>query len=135
MNINFSAAYTRIREITGCRTQIEIATCLGIRQSSISDAKKRGALPDSWLITLLNQKGINPTWIMTGEGARYLAPTETAPDELNLKARLLSPELEQRIRTALTDIVLVETLTTAVRKMTGDVQPEETSIEICWRNA
>lgn len=135
MNINFSAAYTRIRDVTGLRTQNEIAACLGIRQSSISDAKKRGAIPDGWLIVLLQQKGINPTWILTGEGTRYLAPTETSPDELNLKARLLGPELEQRIRTALTDIVLVETLTTAVRTMTGTAQHEENLIEICWRDA
>ncbi len=69
-------ALDRIFEAAGCRTQVELAEFLGIRQSSISDAKKRGAIPAEWLIKLLRENQINPDWILTGEGPRVLQPAE-----------------------------------------------------------
>ena len=64
----------RVFEAAGCRTQTELADVLGIRQSSISDAKKRGSVPAEWLLKLLLLKGVNPVWIMTGQGAQWLQP-------------------------------------------------------------
>ena len=52
---------------------------LGINQSAISDAKRRGTIPAEWLLTLLRGKGINPDWVLTGKGARRLRPAE--PEE------------------------------------------------------
>ena len=40
-----SSALSRVFEAAGCRTQSELADFLGVRQSSISDAKKRGSVP------------------------------------------------------------------------------------------
>ena len=57
-----------------CRTQVELAELLGIRQSSISDAKKRQAIPAEWLVKLLRLKGISPEWILTGLGPKLLGP-------------------------------------------------------------
>lgn len=75
-----SSALSRVFEAAGCRTQSELADFLGVRQSSISDAKKRGSVPADWLLTLLCKKWINPTWVLTGQGARMLQPSEcTAP--------------------------------------------------------
>lgn len=50
----------RVYEAAGCRTQTELAKFLGMRQSSISDAKKRGKIPSDWLLTLWRKTGINP---------------------------------------------------------------------------
>lgn len=69
-------AMNRISEATGARTQEALAELLGIRQSSISDAKRRGAIPDSWLMTLLRRYHLNPIWLLTGTGAKYLAPAD-----------------------------------------------------------
>lgn len=66
----------RFFEAAGCRTQTELAEFLGIRQSSIADAKKRASIPPDWLLKLLNQKGINPSWVITGQGARFMRPTD-----------------------------------------------------------
>ena len=60
----------RIQAVTGCGTQRELGRFLGINQSAISDAKRRGTIPAEWLLTLLRGKGINPDWILTGKGAR-----------------------------------------------------------------
>ena len=65
-------ALQRFFEAAGCRTQAELAEFLGIRQSSISDAKKRETIPPDWLLTALRKKGVNPQWILTGQGARML---------------------------------------------------------------
>lgn len=71
--------FDRIAEATGARTQVQLAQVLGIQQSRISDAKRRGALPDSWLITLLGRFNLNPFWIRTGEGFQYMAPQDAKP--------------------------------------------------------
>ena len=57
----FDAAYARICEVCGMKTQTELSAYLGIRQSSISDAKRRVAVPAAWLLTLLTREGLNPT--------------------------------------------------------------------------
>ena len=72
----FESALQRIYSTTNTRTQVQLAEVLGIRQSSISDAKRRGAIPPDWQITLLNQFGLNPAWVRTGEGPQYLAGEE-----------------------------------------------------------
>ena len=51
-------ALQRFFEAVECRTQAELAEFLGIKQSSISDAKRRKTIP--------------PDWILTGQGARML---------------------------------------------------------------
>lgn len=66
----------RVFEAAECRTQVELATFLGIRQSSISDAKRRGSVPADWLIVLLEKKGINPRWIETGNCPRHMQPCD-----------------------------------------------------------
>ena len=71
--MDYSSAMERIRAVTGCETQRELGRFLGINQSAISDAKRRGTIPAEWLLTLLRGKGINPDWILTGKGA-LLAP-------------------------------------------------------------
>lgn len=45
-------SFNRLYDITGCRTQTELRDLLGIKQSSILDAKKRNAIPAEWLVKL-----------------------------------------------------------------------------------
>ena len=75
--MDYSSAMERIRAVTGCETQRELGRFLGVNQSAISDAKRRGTISAEWLLTLLRGKGINPDWILTGKGARCLCPAET----------------------------------------------------------
>ena len=75
-----AARLARVFEAAGCRTQLQLAAILDIRQSSISDAKRRGAIPSEWLIKLLYLRGVNPAWIMDGIGPKFLAPSDDAAD-------------------------------------------------------
>ena len=67
---------SRVFEAASCRTQQELAAFLGVKQSTVSDAKRRDSIPAEWLITLLRKKWINPSWVMTGCGTRLLKPSE-----------------------------------------------------------
>ncbi|SBW05133.1 putative phage repressor [uncultured delta proteobacterium] len=87
---NFDEIFERIKLATRTRTQIELANVLDIRQSSISDAKRRNSVPSDWCMKLFERFGLNPDWIKKGTGPMYLR-TETgyAPvdAELPLAAR------------------------------------------------
>lgn len=96
---------------TRTRTQVELAAYLGIRQSSISCAKRRANIPAEWLLTLLLNNNVNPVWILSGKGQQYLdlsvdgdedaRPVRSRPKMLQivrqLPARLLADELVRRI--------------------------------------
>ncbi|MDD4700838.1 MAG: helix-turn-helix domain-containing protein [Desulfovibrio sp.] len=77
---DYSLAMERIKTVTGCKTQQDLAKFLGVSQSCISDAKKRMAIPAEWLLKLLQKQGINPDWIRSGLGAQYLHPSESHSD-------------------------------------------------------
>lgn len=68
----FLGAMARILQVTGARTQVELAEFLGVKQSSISDAKRRYSIPAQWYMTLLAKRGINPLWVEKGVGARHV---------------------------------------------------------------
>lgn len=68
----FNEQFSRILETTGCNTKTELAIFLGIQQSRVSDAVRRKKIPDNWLVILFENKRINPEWIRTGFGCKFL---------------------------------------------------------------
>ena len=68
----FHDVYERIRQATNARTQMELAELLGIRQSSISDAKRRNSIPADWYMKLFEKLNLNPDWLKTGTGPQHL---------------------------------------------------------------
>lgn len=113
-NISFADQIQRIQLVTGTRTQLELAACLGIRQSSVSAAKRRGAIPPGWLIRLMRVKNVNPEWVLTGRGTQLVEDipprggkrveplARNAHEEAllmlrSLPSRLLADELVRRI--------------------------------------
>ncbi len=69
---SFLEAYERIKFATNTRTQVELAKVLDIRQSSISDAKRRNSVPADWIMKLFEKFGLNPDWLKQGVGPMYL---------------------------------------------------------------
>lgn len=74
---DFESQYRRVFESAECKTQIELAAFLEVRQSSISDARRRKSIPSDWLVKLLKKKHINPDWISCGTGAKFLVPANS----------------------------------------------------------
>lgn len=72
--VNFDEILGRIKKATGARTQVELANLLGIRQSSISDAKRRNSVPADWYMKLYRSLGLNPEWLSDGIEPMYLKP-------------------------------------------------------------
>ncbi len=68
----FKDPYERIKFATNTRTQVELAEVLDIRQSSISDAKRRNSVPADWYMKLFEKFGLNPDWLKHGSGPLYL---------------------------------------------------------------
>ena len=64
--MGFTEIYERIKLATNCRTQVELAELLNIRQSSISDAKRRDSVPGDWYMKLFERFGLNPDWLKYG---------------------------------------------------------------------
>lgn len=62
----------RIKTVTNAKTQMELAALFGIRQSSISEAKRRNSIPSDWYMKLFEKLGVNPDWVKKGVGPVYL---------------------------------------------------------------
>ena len=68
----FTEVFERIKQATSTRTQVELAEVLDIRQSSISDAKRRNSVPSDWYMKLFEKYGLNPDWLKHGTRPMYL---------------------------------------------------------------
>lgn len=81
---NFEEVFERIKLATSTRTQVGLAEVLDIRQSSISDAKRRNSIPADWYMKLFERFGLSPDWLKKGSGPMYLrtemgySPVESA---------------------------------------------------------
>lgn len=108
---NFDAAMERIQIVTGCRTQVQLAEVLDVRQSSISDAKRRASIPSDWLLKLMRQYQLNPDWILTGEGAEHVG--EILPAKMAALSRAANEALLmlQDMREQLSTAVLLAGMT------------------------
>lgn len=94
------AAMERIKKISGARTQVQLAEALEVRQSSISDAKRRCSVPPEWLLKLMRTHQVLPDWILTGLGPKFLgdaAPAAVARVEtkLNDMTRMLQETADE----------------------------------------
>jgi phage repressor protein C with HTH and peptisase S24 domain len=69
---NFAEIFERIKLATNTRTQMEVADALEIRQSSISDAKRRNSVPAEWYMKLFESFGLSPDWLKKGAGPMFL---------------------------------------------------------------
>lgn len=144
---SFEAAYARIQAATRTRTQTDIANLLGIKQSSISDAKKKNTIPDGWLVTLYRTFGLEPDWLLYGqdpisrsEGNIPLGVRETVGGYATPPTRTLvyamartDPQTNRWVREGLESIPLLEFMT---RPNLLVVKMDNTSMEpLIRRNA
>lgn len=85
-NPDFESSMKRILSETGLKTQVQLASLLGIRQSSISDAKRRGSIPADWLLKLFFTRNLNPDYLLNGEPAlKYLVPSGGAEGGMTIE--------------------------------------------------
>lgn len=94
----YEAALTRIKEATKCKTQTQLAEFLDVRQSSISDSKRRASIPSDWLIKIWRKTTLSPDWILYGDasGQRYAVPSDSSGQAFNAVTERQRIEAEVR---------------------------------------
>ena len=89
---SFELFLERIYEATGIGSQVELASALGINRSAITQAKKKGAIPEKWLFRLSRVFGLDPVWLESGDGEKFLRGADGRDDLFEkvpkVKARL-----------------------------------------------
>jgi len=69
---DFDQIIQRVFEATGIDSQNELAQALQINRSAVTQARKKGQVPDRWLLKLYRKFGLNPEWLEKGNGRCYL---------------------------------------------------------------
>lgn len=87
---DFTKAFERIKETCQSSTQFDLACVLGIAQSSVASACKRGVIPAPWLLKVLRKTATNPDWILYGDKhpQKLVASNERLPSMAETLSRL-----------------------------------------------
>lgn len=106
----FEAAMERVHNVFGVKTQVQLAERLDVRQSSISDAKRRCSIPSDWLLKIWRQTGYSPDWIMDGDdcGHRFAVTSTEAHEPVN--ACDIREEIEADVRREMDNLHLEDLL-------------------------
>ena len=62
----------RAFDAAGIDSQTDLARVLGVNRSAVTQARKKGAIPERWLLRLYRAYGINPEWLETGRGGTFI---------------------------------------------------------------
>ena len=98
--MGFLDTFNRIRLETDLQTQDQLARFLGIRQSSVSGAKKRGQFPRAWAEKVSRHYHLRYEWIMDGREPKRIdqrpeSLREYFPRGLSLSEEALkSPDID-----------------------------------------
>ena len=90
--ITFNTFYARVSQALDIKSQLELASKLGLNRSAISQAKKKKEVPDRWVLNLYRLYGLNPDWVETGKGQCHKPPRKDAaapPKPQRLEKRVL----------------------------------------------
>jgi phage repressor protein C with HTH and peptisase S24 domain len=71
--MKFDLFIRRAFEALQISSQNKLAIFLGINRAGITQAKKKGTVPEKWILALYRKYGINPDWIETGRGKMFIA--------------------------------------------------------------
>lgn len=78
---SFDAFFRRLSEATEIRSQQDLARALAVNRSAVTQAKRRGQVPEKWVLRLAHDLGLSPEWLGMGQGlARATAPRPSARD-------------------------------------------------------
>lgn len=81
MPVRFDDFIKRVFDATGLNSQNELAEALGINRSAITQARKKGAVPDKWILGLYRKFGLSPDWLENGIGSIFLKGGRDDGDE------------------------------------------------------
>ena len=72
-DISVEEVLERMKKATGTESMLELSTWLNVRQSWLSDARRRNIIPAAWLRALILKKSeYNPVWVISGQGEKLM---------------------------------------------------------------
>jgi len=79
---DFEAILNRMKSAINAKSDTELGSKMGLKQSAISSAKTRGQIPAAWVVSMAQDHGISADWLLTGVGQPYVESTrgKTAAD-------------------------------------------------------
>lgn len=77
----FEAQMARLMFTVQARTQNQLAEFLGVKQASISEASKRGNIPATWLVVLVQKLKVNPDWVLEARMPIFLHGNNVAQEQ------------------------------------------------------
>jgi phage repressor protein C with HTH and peptisase S24 domain len=91
-SVKFDIFTKRIGEALNIRSQNELASNIGVNPSAITQARKKGIIPDKWILQLYRKYDLNPDWVERGIGPAFINSSNAAEAEFRqvpkVKARL-----------------------------------------------
>ncbi len=70
--LDFDDFLKRVFEAAGIDSQTDLARILKVNRSAVTQARKKGAIPDRWLLQLYRSYGLSPEWLETGKGRVFM---------------------------------------------------------------
>ncbi len=70
----FDIFFSRMQKTAGLQTQQDLAVMLGVNRSAITQAKRRGTVPERWVLKVARDMGLNPDWLENGRGPERMVP-------------------------------------------------------------
>ena len=81
--LDFDDFLKRVFEAAGLDSQTDLARILKVNRSAVTQARKKGAIPDRWLLQLYRAYGLNPEWLETGKGHVFMGRHREALSEFS----------------------------------------------------
>ncbi|MFU2209851.1 LexA family transcriptional regulator [Solidesulfovibrio sp. C21] len=76
----FEGFFARASQAAGIVSQAELAALLGVHRSAVTQAKKKDAVPKSWVLAVSRRTGADADWLEYGRPARAVARSGEADD-------------------------------------------------------
>ena len=108
--MGFKDAFNRIRLETEIQNQEQLATFLGIKQASVSGAKKRGQFPRGWAEKVAKHYNLRYEWVMEGTDPKQIMSSvdqgeiDTIFDQLRYIFAKASPADRIQVKSLVNDI-------------------------------
>ena len=84
----FDIFLQKVFKSTGMASQMELAAALQINRSAITQARRKNAIPDKWILQLYRLFGLNPDWLEKDSGPVFIKSGITADDKFNTIAKV-----------------------------------------------
>ena len=92
----FDEVVSRMMDAAKVSTETDLAEVLGIKQASISTARRRGKIPPAWIMDIATKCRVSTDWIAFGRGGRESAEDADLTPFHTTVTDLLNENMAQR---------------------------------------